>query len=258
LDFQPAQIQELIEIVRMFDILGAEVRYKEYGLVLYDLLNGMKIEEWLPFADRIPASYDTNNVRFYSVSGGETSLSVINICVLGSRPLLLHILKNLSSQDFPVVFGKLCEYGHFELAFEIDHLHFQDKNIHNFSKRQITFLEACIRLDIAQQIYGFGGYFDIETAFSLACAKGHLSVCQWLYNLGNVDIHFRTHDREKDIDIDEVPFTYASMNGQLSILQWLITLQSVESFNLQGMTNGQLHYYFNDFVTHKTVGKLVL
>jgi hypothetical protein len=45
MNFQIAQMPDLIDIVRMLDILGAEVRYKEYTLLLYDMLNTVMVED---------------------------------------------------------------------------------------------------------------------------------------------------------------------------------------------------------------------
>jgi hypothetical protein len=51
-------IGDLIEIVRMLDILGAVGRYQEYGLLLHQKLNfEIKIEDWIMYADRIPVSF---------------------------------------------------------------------------------------------------------------------------------------------------------------------------------------------------------
>jgi hypothetical protein len=66
LDFEPNQVEELIEIARMLDILGAEVQYSEYGIV--GMLNHLDIEEWSQFSERIPVAMET--FRVFDVEHG--------------------------------------------------------------------------------------------------------------------------------------------------------------------------------------------
>jgi hypothetical protein len=227
-------IQDLIEIVRMFNILGAEVRYQEYGLVLYDMLNSLEIEQWFRYADRIPVSFERLankfNVTFISREKHFNEIRhqfIENICALGSKSLLFHISKFASFDPpkvFLKVFLKLFEYNHVELAFEFDY----DQYIQNRLQphdRQIIFEAACSynRLTVAQLMYGLGNIRNLEKSFAVACFNGHLSICQWLYSLGDVQIH----------QYEYCALDIACRNGHLHVAKWLLTLDSIDSFNKQ-------------------------
>jgi hypothetical protein len=68
-----------------------------------------------------------------------------------------------------------------------------------------------------------GLIFIIITAFHGACANGHLSLCQWLYNLGDINIHIRK----------ETAFGLACSEGHLPVAKWLVSCEPVEQFNFE-------------------------
>ena len=76
-------------------------------------------------------------------------------------------------------------------------------------------------LQVCQWLYSLGNV-DIheldDYAFLLACENGHLQLCQWLYSLGNIDIH---RDRDQ-------AFRWACQNGNLQVCQWLYSLVNVD------------------------------
>jgi hypothetical protein len=82
-----------------------------------------------------------------------------NVFCLGSKQLFNYTISSLQikSDELPL---KLCRYGHFDLAFELDRgLQIRDSPLCSGEKRQIMFLLACIygRLDVAQHMYAVGG-----------------------------------------------------------------------------------------------------
>jgi hypothetical protein len=54
--------------------------------------------------------------------------------------------------------------------------------------------------------------------FHESCSYGHISVAQWLYGLGNVNIHAR----------NDIAFQIVCLNGHLSIAQWLYNLSDID------------------------------
>jgi hypothetical protein len=223
-DFEADQIQYLIEIVRMLEVLGAGDRLQEYALVLHYMLNKIKMEEWLPYAGRIPVSFDRLANSFYQKypidDDGILMVLTANICALGSKRLLLY-RSNLPFFDVKDIFLSLCNYGHFDLAKEFDRHNEYWKTLHPLNL-QLIFQATCKygRLDIAQNLYAEGEiniHYTAEEPFRLACEHGHLLVCQWLYTLGNVNIHANY----------EYAFIYACSNGHILVAKWLLSIDAI-------------------------------
>jgi hypothetical protein len=105
----------------MLDTLGAEVRYKEYGLVLHHKLKEISMEDW---SDRIPVSLEkliSKEFNYIDIDYVDNLTEFeLNIYSFGLKALLNHVSK-LPDFDPPPVFLQLCVHGHFELAFEFDH-----------------------------------------------------------------------------------------------------------------------------------------
>jgi ankyrin repeat protein len=106
---------------------------------------------------------------------------------------------------------KLLKYAHFDLALELDF----DEQIKNFSQtdRFSIFLLACQygRLDMLDLFSDINLRVCHDAAFRTACQYGHLPVCQYLYEIGLVNIH------AKQDASGESPFITACMNGHLTI-----------------------------------------
>jgi hypothetical protein len=105
-----AAIEELVEIVRSLDILGAENRLSEYEALLYMKLketsnDGLKWEEIC--GERLPVSF-LKKFSFY-----ETSSAVIG--TVGSQRLIEYFLANMHSSK-ERIFWKLCQSGHILVA----------------------------------------------------------------------------------------------------------------------------------------------
>jgi hypothetical protein len=214
----------------MLDILGAETRLKEYGLLLFDQINRIDVEDWLPYAENIPVSFEKLCKIFcqtYLYSSDEKWREFVftnNICLLGSKPLLTYRTQ-IYDLDINKAFLSLCSFGHFELAFELIIIYkFRIQN------RQSLFQFACKygQLTIAQEFYQLGimnSHIDHESIFRSTCENGHLSVCQWLYTIvdGKININCR-YDA----------FIFACSKGHLIIAKWLFTLDTFENFLLNG------------------------
>ena len=87
---------------------------------------------------------------------------------------------------------------------------------------EYKFSWACkkVHLEVAQWLYSLGDvniHIQYEDAFRWACSNGHLEVAQWLYSLGEVNIHI----------MDEYAFKMACLNGHLEVAQWLYSLGGV-------------------------------
>jgi hypothetical protein len=227
-DFQSNQIGDIIEVVRMLDILGAESHFQAYALVLYYMLNQIEIEDWMLYTERIPVAFETLVYHCSDEEVDSFQFFAESACCLSFKPLLQYI-SNLSPTRFDpqYIFLNLCYHGHFELAFELGNRN-PDGNDLSTEHRQSLFEEACRygRLDIAQQMYALGEidvHLDDDSAFRKACEGGHLLVAQWLYSLGNVDIHaFRGG-----------AFGYACSKGHLITAQWLWSLETFNESNLR-------------------------
>ena len=79
-------------------------------------------------------------------------------------------------------------------------------------------------LTVAQWLYVLGNvdiYATNKDAFRLACQNGHLTVAQWLYSLDNVTIH----------EDNEYTFKWSCINGHLTVAQWLYSLCNVNIYS---------------------------
>jgi hypothetical protein len=95
------------------------------------------------------------------------------------------------------------------------------KYAEQFSRDDI-FIGICSNghLSVAQWLYSLGDidiHSEKDEAFRLACAFGHLSIAQWLYQLDRLNIHIR----------DDQAFQSVCMNNHLSVAQWLFSLRGV-------------------------------
>jgi hypothetical protein len=88
-----------------------------------------------------------------------------------------------------------------------------------------TMYEQCKQgnLNVVQWIYSLGDmniHVKNESPFRIACFNGHLKMAQWIYSLGGVDIHI----------VDDSPFGNACINGQLEVAQWIYSLSDKKPF----------------------------
>jgi hypothetical protein len=250
LDFPTANIQDLIEIVRMLDILGTEERYKEYGLVLYEMLNRVPIIEWSQVADRIPVSYENLANKFYfEAIQFEDFIAVFseNIYILGSNSLLTYRSNCFPGFDKEKAFWRLCHYGHLEFALnQFDESHQIRKDFQS-EHYQLLFQTACKygQFQLAQEIYNTSNaiiniHENQDLIFRLACESGHLQLSQWIYsNFGEINIHA----------FENEVFALTCVYGHFHIIKWLIALDTLESFRMTGTTL----FYFGKSLSHNMI-----
>jgi hypothetical protein len=198
------EMEELVEIVRAFDILGAQRRLSEYEAVLYmkwkELESGER--EWERICgDKLPVSFFDHIKRFENISflsGSSTCLSKL-IGIVGSQRLIEYFLGSISHSNKNKIFINLCEHGHITVA---------------------QWLHTVGEIDI---------HDNNDEAFQLACLNGHLLVAQWLYDQGGVDINADGN----------YPIRVACSNGHLFVVQWLCTLREID---IHGENDGVFRY----------------
>jgi hypothetical protein len=215
-----AEIEELVEIVRALDILGAERRFLEYEAVLYIKLTEMKVKEkdWEGICgERLPVSFFDRVKHFNCVKLRASFLGILGL--VGSQRLIEYFLENHDKSNKNIIFDRLCHNGHLSVAQWLYGL--GGINIH--TNKDDAFRFACRRghLSVVQWLYGLGG-IDIhvhgDEPFRMACRRGHLSVAQWLYDICGVNIHAE----------HEEAFRLACSNGHLSVVEWLYGLGRVD------------------------------
>jgi hypothetical protein len=204
------EIEELVEIVRSFDILGAEKRLFEYEALLYIKLNEIEENkrEWQKrCGERLPMSFFDHIEKFLFIRSSSEIIGSI-----GSQRLIEYFLETNNHANKDLIFIQLCANGNLFLAQWL----YQLGNVNIHTEYDDAFHEACIHghFPIIKWLYSLGGidiHIDEDDAFRVACENGHLSIAQWLYSLGGVDIH---------VENDEA-FRLACRNGHLSVAQWL-------------------------------------
>jgi hypothetical protein len=209
-----AELEELIEIVRALDILGAEKRLSEYEALLYMKLKDMGIwkekkEMERICGERLPVSF-FDHVKKLEIFDSSSKI----VGFLGSQRLIEYCLHEHNSNK-DEVFISLCRHDHLLVAQWL----YDGGDVNIYASKNDAFRYACYygHLTVAQWLYGIGD-FDIhandEEVFRLACSNGHLFVTQWLYSYGNVDIHAK----------NDLAFCWACANGHLLVAQWLYDL----------------------------------
>jgi hypothetical protein len=248
------EMEELVEIVRAMDILGAEKRLLEYETILYVKFkkSGKAYKEWEEICgDRLPANFYDHIEKFFSASPSR------NVGTVGSERLIEYfIVSNNTTLDKNEIFLGLCSTGHLSAA-QWFHRYFDVINIH--AVYDIAFQQASYggHLVVVQWLYSLGEVninADHYAAFRLACTEGHLSVAQWIYSLGGVDIHGQNENIFRftcihghllvaqwlyslfDVNIhaeNDWVFEYACINGHLAVAQWLYSLGRIKTRVLQ-------------------------
>jgi hypothetical protein len=103
-------IEELVEIVRAMDILGAEKRLLEYESILYIKLqeSGKTYEEWEGICgDRLPVNFFDHIKTFSSASSSRI------IVIVGSERLIEYfVVKYSNPLNKNEIFIGLCSTGH--------------------------------------------------------------------------------------------------------------------------------------------------
>jgi hypothetical protein len=208
-----AEIEELVEIVRALDILGAERRLLEYEALLYVRLRqiGNDDIEWEKICGkRLPVNVldQLKKFRFYSPS-----------CIIGkvgSQRLIEYFLETYHQSNRYHIFIGLCSGGNLFITQWFYNLGLVD--IHE--KSEEVFQVACSHghLLIAQWLHREFNIHDQDGyIFRKTCAEGHLLVIQWLYSLGNINIHA----------LDDHAFQEACSHGHITVAQWLYSLGDV-------------------------------
>jgi hypothetical protein len=241
-------VEQLVELVRTFDILGAEKRLREYEAILnFKFNNATSIDRihWkYQYRKKLPISFYERMKYFDHKVRWRQS-----ICEIGSQRLLEYF-SDRNLLDNVITFGFLCRFGYLELAqwfcnresIDIhaceDHAFssacaegriavakwlYSFGNI-NISKHIAAFVRsACYSgsLELAQWLYSLTTnyiYYDINYTFQIACEKGNLHIAQWVYSLGGVNIHSG----------NDMAFQDACVNGHLPVAQWLYSLGGID------------------------------
>jgi hypothetical protein len=209
-----AELEELIEIVRALDILGAEGMLSEYEALLYLKLKetGESKKEWERMCgERLPVSFFNNANKFPFVK--EATLEVLGIN--GSRRLIGYFLEKYQDLNRNELFINLCSNGHLLVAQWLYDL--GDVNI-SFNV-DAAFRGACHNghTPVVRWLYDHGG-IDIHSGlFFSACMLDHLSMAQCLYEIGGINIRS---------NYDHV-FRSTCNGGHLSVAQWLHEVEGV-------------------------------
>ena len=75
-------------------------------------------------------------------------------------------------------------------------------------------------INVAQWLYSLGDiniHANNEHAFRGSCMNGHINVAQWLWSLGSINIH----------TYDEDAFRCSCNNGHINVAQWLYSLGGI-------------------------------
>jgi hypothetical protein len=208
------EIDELVEIVRSFDILGAERRLSEYEALLYMKLKAVEpnVSSWQKrCGDRLPVCFFDLVKIFETLSYLSGTIRVLGI--IGSQRLIEFVMENDPSLNKNGLMTTLCENGHLSLAKWLRDLGGVDFHLGD----SMSFEYACLNghLSVAQWLYGLGHvdiHYSDDRPFQAACQNGHLSVAQWVHGLGGVDIYKRE------------AYIFVCCQANLSMTQWFIGL----------------------------------
>ena len=95
-------------------------------------------------------------------------------------------------------------------------------------ENQKCFTSACQygHLQIAQWLYSLGNiniHASKDEAFRWTCRKGYVQIARWLYSLGNIDIN----------EIPEDSFWQACRKGYLQVAQWLYSFGNINIYEMK-------------------------
>jgi hypothetical protein len=244
-----AELEEVVEIIRALDILGADKRLSEYEAVLYLKLKKSKKDSknWQKrFADKLPVIF-LDRTRKYFPSYSTSRL----FGIVGSQRLIEYFLRKDDNQlKHDEIFAEVCSNGHLSVAQWL--LSTYDVNIHFWDDQPFRFACCNGHLSVVQWLHSLGRvniHAEDDHAFRNAYCNGHLPVLHWLYSIGVFDIHtandyaFRTtcsmghllvaqwfYSLGGDLNIhiyNDEAFRYACIHGHLSVAQWLHSLGEV-------------------------------
>jgi hypothetical protein len=216
------ELIELIEMVRAFDILGAQKRFLEYELLLYSKMKENPEEQKEPnhwethYGHRLPISFFNHIKTFTNFDW--------HVGIVGSKRLIEYFLDLKIIKPTNQLFTALCSYGHLEVAQWLHTLTSID--ILAYSGQALRGACSGGHLLVAQWLYslnGYGFHQYIRDIFNSACQDGHLHVVQWLYSLNNnTTFSFNVNAN------NDAAFRVACHHGHLEIAQWLYSLGEVK------------------------------
>jgi hypothetical protein len=220
------ELDDHVEIIRMYDILGAEKRLREYEILLYEkIIERDERFTWREsnYGKRLPVCFESHIYEMRQI--GDTMWNILHI---GSKPLLIYKLQrgNITPQWKNLLFNRLCTTGKLEVLIWFHELiQFDLKLIVIID----SFRQSCINghLEVVQWLYNFyckdytyhqQFHVYLGEIFRCVCTSGKLQVAQWLYTLDNtLDIHA----------YDDLAFRNACRNGHFEIMHWLYGLGGI-------------------------------
>jgi hypothetical protein len=223
------EIEEMVEMIRMLDILGAECKLKEYGILLIEQLQEKgKYKSWKEYEStrKLPISFETYLIE---IQQQYRKNRVNYLCSFGSQEFLeyYYYAKHIQTVRPDEIFRYLCihnrlslaQWFYFEKVLSITPLIL----LIPWATYQIIFDHTSQYgyFELMQWVYHLeGSKLEYTNAFQLACQYGHLEIAQWLYR--------QESNRIKLHDSDELAFQNACQSGSMPLVQWLYNLAVID------------------------------
>jgi hypothetical protein len=202
-----AEVDELLEMIRAYDILGAERRFGEYTVLFYLKLKGKN--EWHDwqyiYKGRLPILAEDLMIDL-------RSSWATKVGAIGSQKLIEYLLeKSLNYSSESELFQAVCNSGHLDIAKWL--LSLGGGKIPPYESFQRAYIAG--NLAMAQWLYTFPRFQFDSNVFTTVCHAGSQNTAEWLLFL----------NERKEIRIDKNSicrgFHQACLQGHLKFIQWL-------------------------------------